>query len=157
MNTQQMNTQRLLRLLILSALLPQTVLAQDVLPEAMRDALQSELRKENGATSFSHYLYAFHREVKQLQHEAPTLILESQAMMLLMAYVGKLEYLADKLDADAPFYLSTTVEFDKLISRAQASVTVLRKAVLTGQAMRVLEAIQKLQDPYDEIFIPSSQ
>lgn len=81
------------------------------------------LRQENEIhdnSVFSINLYAYHREIKKLQH-----------------------------DADAPFYLSSSIEFDKLMTEAQASIAVLRKAILAGNSAHVIDAIQKLKDPYE--------
>ncbi len=121
--------------------------AQQTLKDAREMA--GDLRKWNGNSIFGVNLYAYHHEIKKLQHDAPTLFTQPQPMMLMMARVGKLEYIVEKLDSDAPFYLSSSIEFDKLISEAQASVATLRKAVLEGKSARVLEAIQKLKDPYE--------
>jgi len=120
--------------------------------EAARDVL-SELRRRNGITVYSDQMNAYHVEMEHVLTDGPKLAAAPQGPLLLMAHVGRLESLADRLDTEASPQIKAEKEFAPLLKSVRDSVAALRKATLSQDAAEIGAAIGRLKGPYSRLFL----
>lgn len=120
--------------------------------EAVRDLL-AELRRRNGVVVYSDHVNAYHAQMEHALVEAPKLLGGPQGPLLLMAEVGKLEFLAAQLRAQAPAAVAKDTEFVAALQAVEASVAALRSAVLAQDVVATREALGKLKAPYSRLFV----
>lgn len=125
--------------------------AHDTLEQA-RD-LMAELRKRNDVIVFSDHMNAYHAEMEHVLDDGAKAGAAALDPMLLMARIGALGYLVERLRSDAPAALMREPEFVTHLQAVEASVTALRNAVLAGDATAVRETIAKLKGPYSRLFL----
>jgi hypothetical protein len=86
--------------------------------------------------------------------DGPKLLREPKGALLLMARVGTLEYLAERLRTQAPPALQADAEFAAGQKAVEGSVAALKRALLDGQdAAAVERAIGGLKGPYSRLFL----
>ncbi len=121
--------------------------------EKVRDLLAG-LRQRNGVVVFSDAMNAYHAEMERVIEEGPKLLRQPRGPLLLMAQVGTLEYLAARLQAQAPPALQADPAFAPALKAVTESVAALRAAVLDGgDADAVGRAIGALKAPYSRLFL----
>lgn len=120
--------------------------------EAVRDLL-ADLRRRNGVVVYSDHVNAYHAQMEHTLLEAPKLPFGPQGPLLLMAEVGKLEYLAARMRSEAPAALAKDAEFGAALQAVEASVAALRSAVLAQDAAASRDALGKLKGPYSRLFV----
>lgn len=126
-------------------------LAHETLERA-RDLL-SDLRRRNGVVVFSDHMNAYHEAMEHLLAEAPKLLAAPQGMMELMARVGALGYLAQRLVGEAPAVMAADARFSGLAKGVQDAVAALRASVLAQDPAAVKAALTKLKAPYSRLFL----
>jgi hypothetical protein len=121
--------------------------------EKVRDLL-ADLRQRNGVVVYSDHMNAYHAEMEHVLGEGPRLLREPQGALLLMARVGALEYLAERLRTKAPPALQGDAEFNAGQKAVEGSVAALKRALLDGQDAAAIErAIGGLKGPYGRLFL----
>ena len=125
--------------------------AHETLEEA-RD-LMAELRRRNGVVVYSDHMNAYHAEMEHVLKDGPKLVDAPQGMMQLMARVGALDYLAQRLRSEAPPALAGEARFAASVKGVEESVAALRTAVLNQDAAGVRAALGKLKGPYSKLFL----
>jgi hypothetical protein len=125
--------------------------AHEVL-EKVRDLL-AELRQRNGVVVFSDHMNAYHAEMEHLLAEGPAVLQQPQGMLLLMARVGTLQYLAARLQTQAPAELQRDAEFAAGQKAVADSVAALRTAVLAEDKAAVQRALAAIKGPYSRLFL----
>ncbi|NWG74344.1 MAG: hypothetical protein HXY24_07020 [Rubrivivax sp.] len=116
--------------------------------------LLADLRQRNGVVVFSDHMNAYHAEMEHVIGDGPKLLREPQGALLLMARVGALEYLAERLRTQAPPALQADAEFAAGQKAVEGSVATLKRALLDGQdAAAVERAIGALKGPYSRLFL----
>lgn len=120
--------------------------------EAARD-LMAELRRRNQVVVFSDHMNAYHAEMEHVLQSGPTLLGEPQGLMRLMARVGTLGYLAQRLQQEAPATLAADSGFTTGLAAVTASVDALQAAVLAGDVGQVRQALGQLKAPYSKLFL----
>ena len=120
--------------------------------ERVRDLL-ADLRRRNGVVVFSDHMNAYHSEMEHTLTEGPRLLQQPQGLLLLMARVGALEYLAARLQTQAPPELQRDAEFAAGHKALADSVGALRAAALAQDMAAVQRAIAALKGPYSRLFL----
>ena len=120
--------------------------------EQARD-LMAALRQRNGVVVYSDHMNAYHAEMEHMLGEGPKLLAQPQGMLLTMAGVGTLEYLARQLRSEAPKELARDADFAPLLQAVDNSLSALRAAVLSQDAAAIRTAIGKLKGPYSKLFL----
>jgi hypothetical protein len=121
--------------------------------EKVRDLL-ADLRQRNGVVVYSDPMNAYHAEMEHVIGDGPKLLREPKGALLLMARVGTLEYLAERLRTQAPPALQADAEFAAGQKAVEGSVAALKRALLDGQdAAAVERAIGGLKGPYSRLFL----
>ncbi len=125
--------------------------AHDTL-ERVRDLL-AELRQRNGVVVFSDHMNAYHEEMEHILNDGPKLLAAPQGAMQLMARVGTLGYLADRLGSQAPEALRGNAEFSAGSKAVVQSVAALRTALLAQDNAAIQAALSALKKPYSQLFM----
>jgi hypothetical protein len=125
--------------------------AHDTL-EAARDLL-ADLRRRNQVVIYSDHMNAYHAEMEHVLGEGPKLLAQPQGAMQLMARAGALEYLAGRLDSEAPETLRAQPEFGKLVEAVQQTVAALKAALLAGDNAAAATALGQIKKPYSQLFL----
>ncbi|MEZ5649339.1 MAG: hypothetical protein R3E87_02200 [Burkholderiaceae bacterium] len=120
--------------------------------EAARD-LMAELRRRNGVIVYSDHMNAYHAEMEVVLNEGAKLLGEPQGFMLLMARVGTLDYLAERLRTEAPAALAANADFEPAVKAVEDSLAGLRAAVMAQDAAQVKAALAKVKAPYSKLFL----
>ena len=121
--------------------------------EKVRDLL-ADLRQRNGVVVFSDHMNAYHAEMEHVIGEGPKLLREPKGALLLMARVGTLEYLAERLRTQAPPALQADAEFAAGQKAVADAVAALKRALVEGQDPAAIErAIGALKGPYSRLFL----
>lgn len=120
--------------------------------EAARD-LMAELRRRNQVVVFSDHMNAYHAEMEHVLQSGPAMLGEPQGLMRLMAQVGTLGYLAQRLRQEAPATLAADSGFSAGLAAVTASVGALHSAVLAGDVALVRQALGQLKAPYSKLFL----
>jgi hypothetical protein len=120
--------------------------------EQVRDLIAG-LRRRNDVVVFSDHMNAYHAEMEHVLQQAQQVTGSSRDLMLLMARVGTLEYLARRLRSEASAALLREPDFQPLLDTVEASVAALRAAVLSQDAAAIRAAIDKLKGPYSRMFL----
>jgi hypothetical protein len=115
--------------------------------------LMAGLRKRNDVIVFGDHMNAYHAEMEQVLDDGAKAGASAPDSMPLMARVGTLDYLVQRLRSDAPAALLHEPEFVKHLQTVEASVAALRNAVLAGDAAAARETIAKLKGPYSRMFL----
>ena len=120
--------------------------------EEVRDIL-ADLRRRNGIVVFSDHMNAYHSEMEHLFDNGKKLLAEDKGALRLMARVGSLTYLAQRMKREAPANLQANAEFVSLNQAVVDSVAELEKAVLSGAEPAIHAAIGGLKKPYGRMFL----
>ena len=120
--------------------------------ERVRDLL-SELRQRNGVVVYSDHMNAYHEAMEHVLTKGPALATGPQGPMQLMAEVGTLNHLAERLGTQAPKALREHAEFAPAQQAVVASVQALRAALLAQDQAAVVKAIKALKPPYAKLFL----
>jgi len=120
--------------------------------ERVRDLL-ADLRGRNGVVVYSDAMNAYHAEMEHVLSDGPKTIAAPQGPMLLMAPLGRLEYLSARLRSQAPTHVAQDAEFAALVQAVDGSVRSLRAATLTQDVQAIRQAIGALKGPYSKLFL----
>jgi hypothetical protein len=88
--------------------------------ETMRDLL-ADLRRRNQVIVYSDHMNACPAEMEHVLGEGPKLLAQPQGAMELLARTGALDYLAGRLQSDAPQALRAYREFVQLVAAVRQS------------------------------------
>ena len=102
---------------------------------------------------YSDHMNAYHAEMEHVLIGGAKLLDQAQGFMLLMARLGALDYLAQRLSSEAPAALIANPEFTAAIKALEASLADLRNAVLAQDAAKVKAALPKIKPPYAKLFL----
>lgn len=125
--------------------------AHDTLERA-RDLL-ADLRRRNGVVVYSDHMNAYHEEMEHVVIEGPQQLATPQAAQALLARVGALEYLAQRLRSEAPAALQANADFTALQQQVQASVVAAREALVRQDLAAAREALGRIKKPYSQLFM----
>jgi hypothetical protein len=131
-----------------SGALPQ---AHDTLEE-VRDVV-AELRHRNGVVVYSDHMNAYHAHMEHLLGRADKLPAAQADWMAMAAQVGVLEYLAEKLDSQAPAALKSQPEFVSLLQAVRKTSQSLQQAVQRQDSVQTRDALGQLKGPYSRLFL----
>lgn len=120
--------------------------------EKVRDLL-ADLRRRSGVVVFSDAMNAYHEVMEHVLAEGPALVAAPQGLMELMARVGALEYLANRLESQAPASLAADPEFVAGRKAVADSVAALRSALLAQDRSATQKALGGLKPPYSRLFL----
>lgn len=120
--------------------------------EKARD-LMAELRRRNGVITYSDHMNAYHGVMEHVLSEAPKQMGEAQGMLLLMASVGTLDFLAGRLRTEAPARVAADPAFAPALQAVETSLLALRQAVLQQNVTLVRVALDNLKKPYSQLFL----
>lgn len=120
--------------------------------EAARDLL-AELRRRNNVVVYSDHMNAYHAEMEHVLMEGPRELASAQGAMLLMARIGVLQHLAQRLRSEAPAGLTGDPEFAPLLQAVESSVAALRTATLSQDTAAIQRALGALKGPYSKLFL----
>jgi hypothetical protein len=120
--------------------------------EKARD-LMAELRRRNGVITYSDHMNAYHAVMEHVLSDAPKQMGEPQGMLLLMASVGTLDFLAGRLRTEAPARVAADPAFAPAMQAVDTSLVALRQAVLQQNASLVRVALGNLKKPYSQLFL----
>ena len=129
----------------------QLVPAHETLEKA-RD-LMSELRRRNGVVVFSDHMNAYHEQMEHVLNEGPAQLATTQGAQKLLARVGALDYLAERLRSHAPAALAANPDFVALQQQVQGSVVALRDALVLQDLAAAKLALEKVKKPYSQMFL----
>lgn len=115
--------------------------------------LMAQLRRRNGVIAYSDHMNAYHAEMEHLLHDAPGLLAQPQGMLLLMARVGTLDFLAQRLRSEAPAKVAADPAFAPALQGVEKSLSDLRQATLDQNSTQVREALEKIKKPYSQLFL----
>lgn len=120
--------------------------------ESARD-LMADLRRRNDVIVYSDHMNAYHAEMEKVLTHGGETVSRPGGPLLLMAEVGKLEYLAARLRTEAPAALTTDPRFESAIQEVEGSVAALRDAVLTGDTEKIRRSLPAIKKPYAKLFL----
>lgn len=120
--------------------------------EAVRDLL-AEQRQRNGVVVFSDHVNAYHAAMEHTLANGPTLLAQPDGALQLMAQVGVLQHLAQRLRQQAPATLLHQPAFTELLDALDASVTTLRQATLRQDVNAMRSALGQLKAPFSRLFL----
>ena len=113
----------------------------------------AEIRHRNQVVVFSDHMNAYHAQMEKALIDGPKTLAEPNGLLQLTAQVGALEYLAAKLNSEAPADYLKNDEFAASYKAVEQSVADLKAALFTQDAAKVKEAISKVKGPYSKMFI----
>jgi hypothetical protein len=120
--------------------------------EAARD-LMADLRRRNQVQVFSDHMNAYHAQMEHVLIDGPKLLAEAQGPARLLAWVGALDYLSQRLQAEAPAELTQNPEFVQGAKDVAASVAAMQAALVNADAAAARDAMAKLKQPYSKLFL----
>jgi hypothetical protein len=120
--------------------------------ERVRDLLAA-LRQRNQVAVYSDAMNAYHEVMEQVVGGSALWLEQADGWWVLMAEVGKLEYLADRLRTQAPAELKGDADFAAARQAVMESVAALRAAVRAQDKAAARDAIGKLKPPYSRLFL----
>ncbi len=125
--------------------------AHEVL-ERVRDLL-AELRQRNGVVVYSDAMNEYHAAMEELLKDGAAVMARPQGALQLMARVGVMEHLAQRLQGQAGAALQADAEFKAGLQAVRASVAALRAAVEAQDVAAVSKAIAAMKGPYSRLFL----
>jgi hypothetical protein len=125
--------------------------AHETLEEARE--LMAQLRRRNGVIIYSDHMNAYHAQMEHVLIDGGKLLDQPGGILQLMAQVGVLEFLGEKLKAEAPKDVAASAEFPAMVRGVHGSVAALKKAVLAQDQAQIKDAIGKLKSPYSKLFL----
>lgn len=125
--------------------------AHDTL-EAIRDRL-ADLRHRNQVAVFSDAMNAYHAQMEHLLQQGPAWLGQPQGLARLTAAAGALEYLARRLEPEAPAALKSDATFTGGLRAVQQSVQALMAALTEGDTAAARTALGQLKKPYSQLFL----
>jgi len=120
--------------------------------EAIRDSL-ADLRQRNQVVVYSDHINAYHAVMEQLLVEGKHTLSQPDGIGRLAMQVGALDYLSEKLQAEAPVQYRQDPAFMELLTALQNSVDDLTQAALKQERVAIETAIGKLKKPYAKLFV----
>ncbi len=120
--------------------------------EEVRDVM-ADMRRRNQVIVFSDHMNAYHAEMEHVLKESETVLAGPNGMLVLMAKVGTLEYLAGRVKSEAPANLQRNDEFVVMHKALEKSVADVKAALFAQDSTKVKDAISKLKQPYSKMFI----
>lgn len=125
--------------------------AHETLEEA-RD-LMAQLRRRNGVITYSDHMNAYHAQMEHVLDDGGKLLAQPAGTLQLMAQVGVLEFLAQRLKSEAPKAVAASPEFPAMLAAVEGSVGLLKKATLAQDQAQIKDALGKLKGPYSKLFL----
>lgn len=120
--------------------------------EQARD-LMAQMRRRNGVITYSDHMNAYHAQMEHVLGDGGKLLAQPGGTLQLMAQVGVLEFLAQRLKSEAPKELAASPEFSASLAAVEGSVSLLKKAVMAQDQAQIKDAIGKLKGPYSKLFL----
>lgn len=120
--------------------------------ERVRDLLAA-LRQRNQVVVYSDAMNAYHEVMERVVGGSGPWLEQADGWWVLMAEVGKLEYLADRLETQAPAERKGDADFVAARKAVAESVAALRAAVRAQDKAAARDAIGKLKPPYSRLFL----
>lgn len=120
--------------------------------EQVRDVLAA-LRQRNGVVVYSDHMNAYHAVMEHVLTEGKALAAMPGGLLPLAEQVGVLDFLAARLESEAPAAVRAQADFGPLLQAVTASVTRLREAVRAQQPAAAAAAIGQLKAPYSKRFL----
>jgi hypothetical protein len=120
--------------------------------ERVRDLLAT-LRQRSGVVMYSDAMDAHHEAMEAVLTKGSQRMSEPQRGMHLMAQVGVLDHLAERLRTLAPADWQADAAFNSGRLAVSDSVAALRGAVLAQDVAAVAKAIAGLKGPYSRLFL----
>jgi len=96
---------------------------------------------------------AYHAQMEKVLIDGPKTLLEPNGLLQLTAQVGALDYLAAKLNSEAPVDYLKNDEFVASYKAVEQSVADLKTALFTQDVAQVKAAMGKVKVPYSKMFI----
>lgn len=114
-----------------------------------------DLRRRNGVLAYSDIVSSYHIEVESvlLGGYTPATFSRRDTFGRLREQVGVLEYLAVRLERDAPFASVVDPDFHPLVDALFASIDALRRAIIAGDKKAAREAMDGLLPAYWAFFL----
>jgi hypothetical protein len=119
--------------------------------EDARDALAA-LRARNHVVVFSDHMNAYHAEMEHVLNHGVKLLDQPQGLQQFTAQAGVLQYLAKRLESEAPANLRESEEFKLLAAAVNQSVNALAAALFAQDVAAAKVAIGKIKQPYSKLF-----
>ena len=121
--------------------------------ESIRDNL-SEMRRRNNVITFSDHVNNYHEQMEHLLKKKYTVeTLTSKAIVHIRESLAVLEYLAKKIQRNAPTDYLNNTEFREIIEGNYLVLKMLRNGVDEKERQKIIQAIQKLKPAYAKLFI----
>ncbi len=111
------------------------------------------LRHRNNVIVYSDHMNAYHAQMERILMDGVKLIDQPRGLLELTAQTGALEYLARRLDTQAPAEYVANAEFKAQLNAVQQSVADLKAVLLAQDAVAVKAAIGKLKGAYGKMFV----
>ena len=96
---------------------------------------------------------AYHAAMEHFLTDGEKLLAAPNGLLELTAQAGALDYLAKRLQSEAPASLLQNEEFTGLLKAVEKSVADLKAALFAQDAGKAKAAIGKLKQPYSRMFI----
>jgi hypothetical protein len=120
--------------------------------ESVRDLL-AEQRQRNGVVVFSDHVNAYHAAMEHTLTSGPALLAQTDGALHMMAQVGVLQHLAQRLRQQAPATLLQQPAFTELLGALETSVTNLRSATLQQDVSAMRSALGQLKATFSRLFL----
>jgi hypothetical protein len=121
--------------------------------EAIRDELGA-LRQRNQVSMFSDHVNNYHEAMESLLHlRLKPIDIDSKTMLTIREELAVLEYLAKKMQENAPANYLKNEKFNQAMEGVLDSLKNLRKAVNENNPEKVAKTIKALKPAYAKVFI----
>jgi len=120
--------------------------------ERARD-LMADLRHRNQVKVYSDEMNAYHAQMERVLIDGDKILAGPNGMQRMVAEVGTLKYLADKLTTEAPVIYARNEEFVGSLKAVDTSVADLQAATFAQNAVAIKQAIAKIKGPYSKLFL----
>lgn len=120
--------------------------------EKARD-IMAEMRRRNQVIVFSDHMNAYHLEMENVLINGPKILEQTDGKRQFIAMVGVLNYLAKKLNSEAPGNYMKNEEFVESVKAVEKSVSDLQIAAFSQDAAAVKAALAKVKVPYSKFFL----
>jgi hypothetical protein len=126
--------------------------AHDTL-EAIRDQLGA-LRQRNQVSTFSDHVNNYHAVMESLLHlELKAYDIDDKALLIIREQLAVLDYLAIKMQENAPPQYMKKDPFKKAMNGVFGSLKNLRQAVDENNPDKVVRAVKELKPAYAKVFV----
>ena len=125
--------------------------AHETLERARR--VMAEMRHRNNVVVYSDHAMAYLAQRDWVLNDGPQTLDEPNGLLRLSAQVGVLDYMAGKLKSEAPAEYANNETFATMLKAVDKSVSDLKAAMLSQDAVKIREAINNIKLPYGKLFI----